>query len=137
MFLKNPVLSRAAGTVVLAGLLASGPCACANPAHMGSGHSPGGHISSRFDQMDANRDGKVVLEEFRTAFPNMNEQAFAVIDTDGNKGIDRAEWFAFTEGHARGSIPGTGHAPRLDNIPGDPLIPPPDSNDLPLVLPPN
>ncbi len=89
-------------------------------------------MQARFVEMDTNNDGKVVLEEFNAAFPNMNERAFAVIDKNGDQGIDRAEWFEFVANHGRSPERG---AP-MNNIPGDPLIPPPDSNDLPLVRPP-
>lgn len=95
------------------------------------------HIKSRFQAMDANKDGKVVLEEFRTSFPNMNEQAFVMIDTDGSKAIEEAEWYDFMNRHARDSMrQRSDGAMNMNNIPGDPLIPPPDSNDLPLMRPP-
>lgn len=90
-------------------------------------------MQERFIQMDTNGDGKVVLEEFRTAFPNMNENAFIVIDKNGDKGIDSTEWLEFTQNHAR---PAPERGAPMNNIPGDPLIPPPDSNDLPLMRPP-
>lgn len=88
----------------------------------------------RFDVLDINHDGKVVIEEFRQASPNMNEQAFMIIDKNGDKGIDRAEWFDFMENH--GKQPPEQMGAPMNNIPGDPLIPPPDSDDLPLVRPP-
>lgn len=115
---------------IMAGFM--GLPACATPTRQGKAAG-----STTFEQMDKNNDGQVVLEEFRTAFPNMNEKAFAVIDKNGNSGIERAEWYEFIEGHARGMKPAKMREnPQMDNIPGDPMIPPPDSNDLPLVRPP-
>ena len=87
-----------------------------------------------FAVMDANGDGKVTIEEFRTANPNMTEQAFVIVDKNGDKGISREEWAIFMEDHGRSLAPRRG-AP-MNNIPGDPLIPPPDSSDLPLARPP-
>lgn len=92
--------------------------------------------TDRFSALDTNSDGKIVIEEFRAAFPNMNEQAFAVIDYNGDKVIDRNEWAEFTSTHGKPpSAPRREGAP-MNNMPGDPLIPPPDSSDLPLMRPP-
>lgn len=136
------------GAVFFAAPGQANPASHGAPGHMEPGHMPRGqmqqghamprqHLSDRFDRMDANGDGKLVLEEFRAAFPNMNEQAFSVMDVNGNGSIERAEWFDFMEGHARGTMPGMARQPpRMNNIPGDPLIPPPDSSDLPLMRPP-
>lgn len=103
------------------------------------GQKGGMSAADRFDQMDADRDGKVVVEEFRASFPNMNEKAFDVIDINGDKVIDRGEWLEFSAGHARGAMPQgmKDKGAPINNIPGDPLIPPPDSSDLPLMRPPN
>ena len=89
----------------------------------------------RFAQIDVDSDGKIVAEEFQAAFPNMGEQAFVIIDKNADKGIDRVEWAEFIENHGR-SPREPDHAPVMNNIPGDPLIPPVDSNDLPLMRPP-
>ena len=97
----------------------------------------------RFAAMDKNGDGKIVIEEFQAASPGMSERAFAVMDSNGDGFIDRVEWAAFMKGHAAGmtpegmSMPPKDTAPRLNNIPGDPLIPPPGSADLPLMRPPS
>lgn len=117
-------------------------CLCAILLAMGAsvslasqGPLPGQHLHDRFAQMDANSDGKIVIEEFRTAFPNMNEKAFLLIDTNGDGAIDKTEWLDFMDGHAKSGMqrePGA----QMNNIPGDPLIPPVDSNDLPLMRPP-
>lgn len=118
----------------------------ASPAAHKAGHAAhaahaGG--ADRFAAMDRNGDGKVVIEEFQSASPGMSERAFAVIDGNGDGAIERAEWDVFMKGHAAGvppqgmGMPQPETAPRLNNIPGDPLIPPPDSADLPLMRPPS
>ncbi|WP_297848098.1 calcium-binding protein [uncultured Desulfovibrio sp.] len=96
----------------------------------------------KFEAMDTNNDGKVVLEEFQAVFPNMKESAFVVIDKNGDGAIGRVEWDEFLKGHAAGMKPGMGGMPPktgapMNNMPGDPMIPPPGSADMPLVTPPN
>lgn len=135
MSFKIRLIHCTAGCAIVAAMLTS--CALANPGGMAAGHDKNQAMSDRFARMDKNGDGKVVLEEFRTEFPNMNEKAFTVIDANGDNGIERAEWFEFTANHAKGAIPGMSTAPRLNNTPGDPLIPSPDNTDLPLMRPPN
>lgn len=92
-------------------------------------------IEDRFAQIDTNNDGKIVLEEFRSNFPNMDEQAFVVIDRNKDNGISRVEWAEFMENHGK-SPQRPPSTENMNNIPGDPLIPPVDSSDLPLVRPP-
>ena len=93
--------------------------------------------SDKFSEMDKDKDGKVVLEEFQASYPGMNQQAFVVIDRNGDGAIQRAEWIDFINQHGSGQKPDLNRrgAP-MNNIPGDPLIPPPNSSDLPLVRPP-
>ena len=93
-------------------------------------------MPDRFAVIDVNRDGKIVAEEFQAAFPNMNEKAFSVIDINGDGAIEEAEWTQFMEGHSRSSAMGREEGAPMNNIPGDPLIPPVDSSDLPLMRPP-
>lgn len=92
--------------------------------------------SDRFAAMDSNGDGKIVIEEFRAAFPNMNEKAFEIIDLDGDKAIEVEEWAQFTSTHGQSGPEPEPHAPPMNNIPGNPIFPPPDSSDLPLMRPP-
>ncbi len=126
----SPLLSRTFLSVALGVLLLS-PCQIACSAK--NDVSPEPVVQDRFVIMDVNKDGKVDLEEFKAANPNMNEQAFVIIDQNNDKGIDQAEWVEFINNH--GKTPAT--APRMNNIPGDPLIPPIDSSDLPLMRPSN
>lgn len=120
--LKKLVISAGLGALLLM------------PGQMGCAQSkPQPEPQDRFVIMDANGDDKVVIEEFRAAFPNMNENAFVVIDKNGDKVIDRVEWAEFMENHGK---PAPERGAPMNNIPGDPLIPPVDSSDLPLMRPP-
>lgn len=131
------VLRRMFALLALAGLLALPGLARA--ADERAQAAPG----DKFEAMDANQDGKVVLEEFQAAFPHMKESAFVVIDKNGDGAIGRVEWDEFLKGHAAGMKPGMGGMPprqsgaTMNNMPGNPLIPPPGSADMPLVTPPN
>lgn len=109
-------------------LLASGQISCSAAQTASDSPQP-----DRFAVMDVNKDGKLVLEEFQAASPNMNENAFVMIDRNKDNAIDRVEWEEFITHHGSGA---SRQGAPMNNIPGDPLIPPPDSNDLPLVRPP-
>lgn len=127
--MNKPSFSNLRRLLLLGAILAAPGlgCAASQPAASDS-------VGERFAIMDANNDGIVTLEEFRAAAPNMSGNAFVIIDQNGDKGIDREEWFAFVDNHGKNPTQERG-AP-MNNIPGDPLIPPPDSSDLPLVRPP-
>ena len=93
----------------------------------------------KFELMDTNKDGKVSYEEFKAYFPNMREEAFAVIDKNNDKVIDRAEWDEFVSNHSSGHMGGS-----MGNMmggqgamPGNSMMPSPGSADIPLVTPPN
>lgn len=137
-----PALFRMFGLpLLLAGLL----CLWALPARAfpGAGEQAGKSAADKFEEMDKNKNGKVVMEEFRAVFPNMREEAFVTIDKNGDGVIDRMEWDEFIKGHAAGMKPGPmggmppKGAPMMNNMPGNPMIPPPGSADMPLVTPPN
>lgn len=90
--------------------------------------------SDSFAKMDANSDGKISMEEFKTVFPSMHDAAFTTIDTNGDKVIERAEWEAFTKNHAAGMKPGNmpkGQMPPTDNAPS------PNHSERPLITPPS
>ena len=119
--------------------------------------------AERFAAMDSSRDGKISWEEFQTARPNLNENAFKMIDTDSDGGICINEWKAFSTGHG-GSVKspdmgsmmkamgGKGGMPGMNAIPSDdasakagmPLITPPAKPEaapaknaaMPLIMPP-
>ena len=93
----------------------------------------------KFELMDTNKDGKVSYEEFKAYFPNMREEAFAVIDKDGDKAINRLEWDEFVSNHSSGHMGGSmGNMMGGQNgMPGNAMMPTPGSADMPLVTPPN
>ena len=93
----------------------------------------------KFAMMDTDKDGKVSYEEFKAYFPNMREEAFAVIDKNGDKVIDRAEWDEFVSNHSSGHMGGSmGNMMGGQNgMPGNAMMPTPGSADMPLVTPPN
>ena len=69
----------------------------------------------------------------------MREEAFAVIDKDGDKAINRLEWDEFVSNHSSGHMGGS-----MGNMmggqgamPGNSMMPSPGSADMPLVTPPN
>ncbi|MBO5491225.1 MAG: EF-hand domain-containing protein [Desulfovibrio sp.] len=83
--------------------------------------------ADKFAATDADKNGSLSPEEFKAAFPGMRDEAFAVIDKNGDKAIDRAEWDAFVKNHSAGSM-GHGNmggkpAPKCDAVP---LVTPPD-----------
>lgn len=118
------------------GLIATAALICSVPGCAQQKQAPA-PMPDRFAVIDVNKDGKIAAEEFQAAFPNMNEKAFSVIDINGDGAIEEAEWAQFMEGHSKGSaMPGQERGAPMNNIPGDPLIPPVDSSDLPLMRPP-
>jgi hypothetical protein len=70
---------------------------------------PGGAAGS-FDRADADKDGILIWEEFRTAFPSLRREAFDLIDADRDGRISREEWTVFRIGHDTQSGPGRRNA---------------------------
>ena len=93
----------------------------------------------KFELMDTNKDGKVSYEEFKAYFPNMREEAFAVIDKNGDNVINRAEWDEFVSNHSSGHMGGSmgNMMGGQGGMPGNAMMPAPGSADMPLVTPPN
>lgn len=91
-------------------------------------------MPDNFAKMDTNSDGKISLEEFKSAFPTMHDAAFTTIDSNGDKAIERSEWEAFTKNHAAGMKPGNmpkGQMPAPDSAPSH------NHSERPLITPPN
>ena len=59
----------------------------------------------KFDQMDANKDGKVTWEEFAAVYPNMKKPAFEAVDANADTFVSHEEWDAFRGEHARMAAP--------------------------------
>ncbi len=108
--------------------------------------------AERFAAMDTSKDGKISWEEFQTARPNLNENAFKMIDKDADGGISLEEWKAFSTGHGGAvkspdmgsmmkAMGGKGGMPAM---PGMNAIPcedgctehPAPSSGMPLIMPP-
>ena len=108
----------------------------ANPAATDAGKT------AKFVQMDTNKDNKVTYEEFKAFYPNMREEAFAVIDKNNDKVIDRAEWDEFVSNHSSGHMGGKGGnmggmMGGQGAMGGSSMMPEPGRADIPLVTPPN
>lgn len=54
---------------------------------------------SKFDQADTNKDKKLSLEEFTQGFSSINQEAFHMINKDGDDFISADEWTNFINGH--------------------------------------
>ncbi len=93
----------------------------------------------KFTMMDTNKDDKVSYEEFKAFYPNMREEAFTMIDKNGDKVIDRAEWDEFVSNHSSGRMGGgMGGMMGGQGAMGDSsMMPNPGSAEIPLVTPPN
>ena len=108
--------------------------------------------AERFAAMETSKDGKISWEEFQTARPNLNENAFKMIDKDADGGISLEEWKAFSTGHGGAvkspdmgsmmkAMGGKGGMPAM---PGMNAIPcedgctehPAPSSGMPLIMPP-
>lgn len=89
--------------------------------------------ADKFTTTDADRNGSLSPEEFKAAFPGMRDEAFAVIDKNGDKAIDRAEWDAFVKNHSAGTM---GHG-NMGGMPAGDGKPAPKCDAVPLVTPPD
>ncbi len=78
----------------------AGLCLAATPAEARP-EMAGQTAQSRFDAMDADKDGSLTREEFFKALPSMREEAFGAIDTDAGGSISVAEWDAFFSNHGK------------------------------------
>ena len=105
--------------------------------------------AERFALMDTSTDGKITWEEFQTARPNLNENAFKMIDKDSDGGISLEEWKAFSSGHdgavkspdmgsmmkamgGKGGMPGMNAVPCEDGCTDHPA----QNSGMPLIMPP-
>jgi Ca2+-binding EF-hand superfamily protein len=61
------------------------------PGPQAGGGQRGQGIAGRLDQADANKDGKVTLEEAKTAFPNMTKERFEHMDHNGDGALSKED----------------------------------------------
>ena len=52
-----------------------------------------------FENMDANKNGRVSWEEFKAYFPQAEPRVFSAIDLNKDGAIDPDEWHAFKVAH--------------------------------------
>ena len=79
------------------GWIAVGGMVCALSACQtmsGTGKSPQDVSVDYYEQLDAQGNGQVTLEEFITAFPETSVQDFRRMDTNGDGVIVKQEWQA-------------------------------------------
>ncbi|MFO7717532.1 MAG: hypothetical protein ACQESV_07875 [Thermodesulfobacteriota bacterium] len=79
------------------GWIAVGVTVCALSACQtmsGAGKSPQDVSVDYYDQLDADGNGKVSLEEFMTAFPEASVLDFRRMDTNGDGAVEKDEWEA-------------------------------------------
>ena len=87
---------------------------------------PSGSQTERFLASDTNKDGKLSKEEFKKGFPQINEEAFGMIDLDADGSIDQAEWQTFCGNH-QGKM--EQNAPKAQKCPM--MIEPPKDGNTP------
>ena len=103
--------------------------------------------AERFAAMDSSKDGKISWEEFSTARPNLNENAFKMIDADKDGGICINEWKSFSTGHGGSAkspdmgsmmkaMGGKGGMPSMPGMNAIPSEDAPATAAMPLIMPP-
>jgi Ca2+-binding EF-hand superfamily protein len=55
--------------------------------------------NAAFENMDANKDGRVSWEEFKAYFPQAEPRVFSAIDLNKDGAIDHDEWHSFKAAH--------------------------------------
>ncbi len=91
--------------LILALLLSLPTLALAMPS-MGDKAKEGGAkvltAEEKFNNMDTNKDKQVDMSEFTSAYPQMNDAVFGIIDADKSKFITFEEWMDFQATHMQG-----------------------------------
>lgn len=106
---------------------------------MGGQSSKATNPEERFASMDTDHDGALTWEEFSTALPNINKNAFISIDADHNGSINLEEWKNFSSFH-RGSVQ-TPDMERMmkamkEGVTPPASVPSKDGVSTPLIMPP-
>ncbi|WP_167590598.1 EF-hand domain-containing protein [Oceanidesulfovibrio indonesiensis] len=93
--------------------MAAATFALAPAAHAGSGK-----YFAEFEDMDANGDGIVEMDEFTEHFKDNADPAgaFSIIDRDSDGTLDKEEWDSFMKVHGHGGgMKGKGDAHGMEN----------------------
>jgi len=94
-----------AAVLFSAGAMAQDPAPAAGGNEAGSKMREAMREAMSFDNMDANKDGKVTLEEFKAAQAKLQELRFKQVDANGDGNITREELEKSREGLRRGGGP--------------------------------
>lgn len=108
-------MKRAAMTVMVVGFVALiGASVRAEDAVVGKQGDNGKHIGrrgQRFEQMDADKDGKITYEEFKTFVESKLQERFKALDANGDGVLTKEDRPSHGEGKGPGGE-GRGHGRR-------------------------
>lgn len=57
----------------------------------------GAAFAQNFTEIDSDGDGKLTIEEVRQLYPNVKQEGFDMVDTNGDGAVDEAEYDAAQE----------------------------------------
>ncbi len=59
----------------------------------------GNMVQKDFAAIDANKDGNLTFDEYKTAFPSAEKKGFLFLDKNKDNQLDKEEWQTFTDMH--------------------------------------
>jgi Ca2+-binding EF-hand superfamily protein len=83
------------------GLVTSPAAFCGQSYHKKDGYHKGGGmaLTQELSDLDTDGNGSLSFEEFKSAFPSMDQKAFDFLDTDKDGMLDHDEWQRSKEMH--------------------------------------